>query len=267
MTASPRPPFLFDLQGRRALVTGGAQGIGLAITQALVAHGARVHICGTNAAALRDAQALLPGIGTSVADITNEAPVAAMFAEIDATMGGVDILVNNAGIAGPTASLEDITLADWRQCLDVNLTGTFLCTRGAVPGMKQRRRGSIINIGSVASRLAFPRRSPYSATKYGVIGLTETWATELGPHGIRVNAVLPGIVEGPRQDRVLAASAEAAGVSVDQMRERVLQRVSLRSMVGADEIAAAVIYLCSDAGASVTGQSLSVDGNVETLVR
>ena len=260
-------PFTFSLQGRRALVTGGAQGIGLAITQALVAHGAQVHICGTNEAALKDAQASLPGIGISVANITDEAQVASMFSEISQRMGGIDILVNNAGIAGPTAAIEDITLADWQQCLEVNLTGTFLCTRSAVPGMKERRHGSIVNIGSVASRLAFPRRSPYSATKYGVIGLTETWATELGPHGIRVNAVLPGIVEGPRQDRVLAASAQAAGVSVDVMRERVLQRVSLRSMVSADDIAAAVVYLCSDAGASVTGQSLSVDGNVETLVR
>lgn len=260
-------PLTFNLDGRRALVTGGAQGIGLAITQALVAHGARVHICGTNAAVLKEAQASLPGLSVSVADITKESQVAVMFAEIEQQMGGIDILVNNAGIAGPTAAIEDITLADWNQCLDVNLTGTFLCTRSAVPGMKQRRHGSIINIGSVASRRAFPRRSPYSATKYGVIGLTETWATELGPHQIRVNAVLPGIVEGPRQDRVLAASAQAAGVSVDEMRERVLQRVSLRSMVSAGDIAAAVVFLSSDSGASITGQSLSVDGNVETLVR
>jgi NAD(P)-dependent dehydrogenase (short-subunit alcohol dehydrogenase family) len=190
-----------------------------------------------------------------------------MFAAIDAAWGGLDILINNAGIAGPTAAIENITLADWAQCIDVNLTGTFLCTRGAVPAMKQQRGGSIVNIGSVASRLGFPQRSPYSATKYGVIGLTETWATELGPHGIRVNAVLPGIVEGPRQDRVLSASASTAGVSVDQMRERVLQRVSLRKMVSADDIAAAVVFLCSSAGASITGQSLSDDGNVETLVR
>ena len=261
------PPLTFDLTDRRALVTGGAQGIGLAITQALVAHGAQVHICGTNAAALKEAQQSLPGIGISVADITKETQIAAMFTDIEQQLGGLDILVNNAGIAGPTAAIEDITLADWNQCLDVNLTGTFLCTRSAVPGMKQRRHGSIINIGSVASRLAFPRRSPYSATKYGVIGLTETWATELGPHQIRVNAVLPGIVDGPRQDRVLSASAEAAGVTVDTMRERVLQRVSLRRMVSAGDIGATVVFLCSDAGAAITGQSLSVDGNVETLVR
>jgi NAD(P)-dependent dehydrogenase (short-subunit alcohol dehydrogenase family) len=257
----------FNLHGMRALVTGGAYGIGLAITQALVAHGAKVHICGTKAQALSDAQAAHPTIHTSVTDITREADVLAMFRTIATQWGGLDILINNAGIAGPTAAIDDITLADWQQCMDVNLTGTFLCTRGAAKSMKQQRSGSIINIGSVASRLGFPQRSPYSATKYGVIGLTETWATELGPHGIRVNAVLPGIVEGPRQDRVLAASAETASVTVEQMRERVLQRVSLRKMVTADDIAAAVVFLCSPAGASITGQSLSVDGNVETLVR
>ena len=262
---SPLPSF--DLQGLRALVTGGAHGIGLSIAEALLAQGARVHVCGTQADVLASAQKALPALSTSVTDITNEARVAQMFAEIGERFGGLDILVNNAGIAGPTAAIEDISLADWQQCLDVNLTGTFLCTRAAVPGMKQQRSGSIINIGSVASRLAFPRRTPYSATKYGVIGLTETWATELGPHGIRVNAILPGIVEGPRQDRVLAASAAAAGVSVDKMREQVLQRVSLRRMVSASEIAAATVFLCSAAGASITGQSLSVDGHVETLVR
>lgn len=256
-----------DLQGKRALVTGGAHGIGLSIAEALLAQGAQVHVCGTQANLLADAQKALPGLSASVADITQESQVSQMFAEIERLMGGIDILVNNAGIAGPTAALEDITLADWQQCLDVNLTGVFLCARSAVPAMKRQRAGCIINIGSVASRLAFPRRSPYSATKYGVIGLTETWATELGPHGIRVNAILPGIVEGPRQDRVLAASAEASGVSLDKMREQVLQRVSLRRMVAPGEIAAATLFLCSAAGASITGQSLSVDGNVETLVR
>ena len=257
----------FNLQGQRALVTGGASGIGLAITLALAAHGAKVHICGTKTQALSDTQAAHPEIHTSVSDITREADVLTMFGTIASEWGGLDILINNAGIAGPTAAIDDITLADWQQCMDVNLTGTFLCTRSAVKSMKQQGSGSIINIGSVASRLGFPQRSPYSATKYGVIGLTETWATELGPHGIRVNAVLPGIVEGPRQDRVLSASATTAGITIEQMRERVLQRVSLRKMVTANEIAAAVVFLCSAAGASITGQSLSVDGHVETLVR
>jgi NAD(P)-dependent dehydrogenase (short-subunit alcohol dehydrogenase family) len=175
--------------------------------------------------------------------------------------------VNNAGIAGPTAAIEDTSLHEWQQTLDVNLTGAFLCTRSAVPLIKKAKGGSIINISSAAGRHGFPLRSPYSATKFGVIGLTQTWAMELGPSGIRVNAILPGIVEGARQDRVLSAKAETFGISLEAMRQRALERVSLRRMVTAQDIAAQIVFVCSPAGANISGQSLSVDGNVETLVQ
>jgi NAD(P)-dependent dehydrogenase (short-subunit alcohol dehydrogenase family) len=115
--------------------------------------------------------------------------------------------------------------------------------------------------------LGFPLRSPYSASKFGVIGLTETWAMELGPQGIRVNAILPGIVEGPRQDRVLSAKAKSYGITLEQMRARALERVSMRTTVTAHDIAAQIVFICSTAGAKISGQSLSVDGNVETLVQ
>ena len=187
-------------------------------------------------------------------------------AEIQKRWGQLDILVNNAGIAGPTAAIEDTSLHEWQQTLDVNLTGAFLCTRSAVPLIKKAKGGSIINISSAAGRHGFPLRSPYSATKFGVIGLTQTWAMELGPSGIRVNAILPGIVEGARQDRVLGAKAETFGISLEAMRTRALERVSLRRMVSAQDIAAQIVFICSKAGAKISGQSLSVDGNVETLV-
>jgi NAD(P)-dependent dehydrogenase (short-subunit alcohol dehydrogenase family) len=157
-------------------------------------------------------------------------------------------------------------LSEWQQTIDVNLTGTFLCTRSAVPLMKPQG-GSIVNISSAAGRLGFPLRTPYSASKYGVIGLTETWAMELGPQGIRVNAILPGIVEGPRQDRVLSAKAKSYGITLEQMRTRALERVSMRTTVTAHDIAAQIVFICSKAGAKISGQSLSVDGNVETLVQ
>lgn len=175
------------------------------------------------------------------------------------------MLVNNAGIAGSTSPVEQISLTDWQRTLDVNLTGTFLCTRRAVPLLKQARGGSIINIASVAARLGFPNRSPYSASKWGLIGLTQSWAMELGPDGIRVNAILPGLVAGERQDRVLQARAELEGLDFEELKRQRLQTVSLREMVTADDIARAVVFLCSPAGRMISGQSLSVCGNVETL--
>ena len=257
----------FQLTGQRAVVTAGAQGIGLAITEALLQQGAEVHICDVDRAALDKTKAKYPQVYISHTDVGNEAQVLAMFSEIQTRWGQLDILVNNAGIAGPTAAIEDTVLQEWQQTLDVNLTGAFLCTRSAVPLIKKAKGGSIVNISSAAGRHGFPLRSPYSATKFGVIGLTQTWAMELGPSGIRVNAILPGIVEGPRQDRVLGAKAEAFGISLEAMRQRALERVSLRRMVTAQDIAAQIVFICSPAGANISGQSLSVDGNVETLVQ
>ena len=257
----------FQLTGQRALVTAGAQGIGLAITQALLQQGAEVHICDVDRADLDKTKAQYPQVQISHTDVGNEAQVLAMFAEVQKRWGQLDILVNNAGIAGPTAAIEDTALQEWQQTLEVNLTGAFLCTRSAVPLIKKAKGGSIVNISSAAGRHGFPLRSPYSATKFGVIGLTQTWAMELGPSGIRVNAILPGIVEGARQDRVLSAKAETFGISLEAMRQRALERVSLRRMVTAQDIAAQIVFICSPAGANISGQSLSVDGNVETLVQ
>jgi NAD(P)-dependent dehydrogenase (short-subunit alcohol dehydrogenase family) len=161
--------------------------------------------------------------------------------------------------------VEDTTLADWQQTIAVNLTGTFLCTRRAVPMLKQAGGGSIVNLSSAAGRLGFPLRTPYSASKFGVIGLTETWAMELGPSNIRVNAILPGIVEGERQERVIAAKAVSYGISHEEMRQRLLSSVSMRKMVTPQDIANQILFICSPAGASISGQSLSVCGNVEHL--
>lgn len=253
------------LNGKRVVVTAGAQGIGLAITEAFVAAGAEVHICDVNDDFLAVAKSRLPGVSQSRTDVSNEAQVDAMFAALSARWGGLDVLVNNAGIAGPTAPVEDTDLAQWSQTIAVNLTGPFLCTRRAVPLLKAAGGGSIVNLSSVAGRLGFPLRTPYSASKFGVIGLTETWAMELGPSHIRVNAILPGIVAGDRQERVIAAKAASYGIDHEEMRQRLLSKVSLRSMVTAQDIANQIIFICSPAGAVITGQSLSVCGNVEHL--
>lgn len=254
-----------SLQGARVLVTAGAQGIGLAIARRFVDAGADVHICDVDDEALKAAQESLPALSVSRTDVSDETQVLAMFEALGARWGALDVLVNNAGVSGPTSRLEDTTLDAWRNTLDVNLTGTFLCARSAVPLLRAAGGGAIVNISSVAGRLGFSLRSPYSASKFGLAGLTQTWAMELGPSNIRVNSVLPGVVSGDRVERIIAARAEAGGVSNDAMREQLVEKVSLRRMTRPEDVANQVVFLCSEQGAMISGQSISVCGNVEYL--
>lgn len=251
--------------GQRVLVTAGAAGIGRAIVEVLTRAGARVHVCDVDEAALAALREELPSVGGTQADVADEAQVDLLFAEIATSLGGLDVLVNNAGIAGPTAPVEEITPADWRRCIDVDLTGQFLCARLAVPMLKAAGGGAIVNLSSAAGRLGYPFRTPYAAAKWGVVGLTQSLAKELGPAGITVNAILPGIVQGPRIDRVISARAETLGITQEEMERRYLERVSLRRMVTAEDVAHMVLFLVSPLGRNVSGQSLGVCGNVETL--
>ncbi|WP_312997020.1 SDR family oxidoreductase [Achromobacter animicus] len=254
-----------SLQGARVLVTAGAQGIGLAIARRFVDGGADVHICDVDEEALKAAQESLPALSVSRTDVSEETQVLAMFEALGARWGALDVLVNNAGVSGPTSRLEDTTLDAWRNTLDVNLTGTFLCARSAVPLLRAAGGGAIVNISSVAGRLGFSLRSPYSASKFGLAGLTQTWAMELGLSNIRVNSVLPGVVSGDRVERIIAARAEAGGGSNDAMREQLVEKVSLRRMTRPEDVANQVVFLCSEQGAMISGQSISVCGNVEYL--
>nr|AGN95872.1 short-chain dehydrogenase/reductase SDR [Achromobacter sp. JA81] len=254
-----------SLKGARVLVTAGAQGIGLAIARKFLESGADVHICDVDEQALRAARKSLPALSASLTDVSDEPQVLAMFAALAGRWGALDVLVNNAGVSGPTSRLEDTTLDAWQNTLDVNLTGTFLCARSAAPLLRAAGGGSIVNISSVAGRLGFSLRTPYSASKFGLAGLTQTWAMELGPSNIRVNSVLPGVVSGDRVERIIAARAAAGGVSNDEMREQLVEKVSLRRMTSPEDVANQVAFLCSDEGAMISGQSISVCGNVEYL--
>lgn len=252
-------------KGLRAIVTAGAAGIGRAITHTLIDAGARVHICDVDADALEQARAALPGLGVTRADVAQASDVDRLFSDAAKSLGGLDALINNAGIAGPTAPIEETDPKDWQRTLDVNLTGQFLCARRAVPMLKAAGGGSIVMQSSAAGRFGYPLRTPYSATKWATIGLTETWAMELGEHKIRVNAICPGIVRGPRIDAVIDAKAKARGTSFEEMRDRYLSLTSLHTMVSAEDIAHMVLYLVSDIGRTISGQALSIDGNLETL--
>lgn len=249
---------------RRVLVTAGAGGIGLAIVEALVDAGAKVHICDVDGQALDACRARL-GVTTSIADVSREADVDRLFNDVQASLGGLDALVNNAGIAGPTGAVEDLEPADWRRCIDIDLVGQFLCARRAVPMIKVAGRGVIINMSSAAGRHGYAYRTPYSAAKWGVIGLTQSLAKELGPDGIAVNAILPGIVRGSRMEGVIRARAAQVGLSYEEMEKEYLSKVSLRRMVTQQDIANMVLFLISPLGQNISGQSIGVCGNVEAL--
>lgn len=253
------------LEGKRIVVTAGAGGIGFAIARLLHAQGARLAICDVDGAALQKASRQLGNCIALKADVSDEAAVDAFFDAVRDAFGGLDALVNNAGIAGPTGNLEDISPDDWRRCVDICLTGQFMCARQAIPMMKSSGGGAMINMSSAAGKHGYAYRTPYSAAKFGVIGLTQSLAKELGPHNIRVNAILPGIVEGHRMDGVIRDRAQATGVSFDAMRTEYLSKISMRRMVTADDIAVTASFLISDAGANISGQSMAVDGNVEAL--
>lgn len=258
-------PLSAELKHQRVLVTAGASGIGFAIAKKLSSLGARVAICDVADTALEQARRDLPQLLASKADVSSEGDVDALFKTVARELGGLDALINNAGIAGPTGGVDEISLEDWRRCIDVCLTGQFLCTRLAVPMLKAAGGGSIVNMSSAAGRHGYAYRTPYSAAKFGIIGFTQSLAKELGPANIRVNAILPGIVEGPRMHKVIADRAGQLGLSHEEMEARYLEKVSLRRMVSPDDVAAMVAFLLSEAGTNISGQSLGVDGNVETL--
>ncbi len=253
------------LDGQRVVITAAVTGIGRATLETFVAAGARVFVCDIDEAGLAALGEALPEVGTIVADVSDPAAVDRLFEAAIGRLGGLDILVNNAGIAGPTAPIEEIEPADWARTLEVNLTGQYLCARRAVPPIRAAGGGSIVNLSSAAGRFGFPMRTPYAAAKWASVGLAKSLAVELGPDQIRVNAICPGAVEGDRIDRVIAAKAEALGVSFEDFRAELLAKASMRRMVTATDIANMILYLCSDAGRLVSGQVIGVDGNVEYL--
>ena len=174
-------------------------------------------------------------------------------------------MINNAGIAGPTAAVEDVEVADWDRCIAVDLNGLFYMTRLAVPLLKQAGGGSIINIASTAALFGYALRSPYAASKWAQIGLTKTWATELGGDNVRVNAICPGSVSGDRIDAVIERDAKERGISNDRVRESYLRHTSMRTFVSPDDIASMAMFLASDAALKISGQIIAVDGHTEGL--
>jgi NAD(P)-dependent dehydrogenase (short-subunit alcohol dehydrogenase family) len=254
------------IQGLRVLVTAGAGGIGLEVAKAFVREGARVHVCDVDDRAMAALPKILPDVGMTRCDVADRGEVARLFEAALGQLGGLDCLVNNAGIAGPTGAVDEINPEDWDRCVAVCLTGQYNCARLAVPHLKASSNPSMINLASAAGKFGFPNRSPYAAAKWGVIGFTKTLAMELGGHGIRVNAILPGVVEGDRIRRVFEAKAQIAGKSAAQIRDAALANASIKEMIQPQQLADLMVFLASPRARTISGQALSVDGDTQALV-
>ena len=260
MITGANDPMPLDLTGLRVAITAGAGGIGRVMADSFAFCGGRVFISDVDEAALGAAPH--PGMR---ADAGSAAEMEAFVKRAADKLSGLDVLVNNAGIAGPTAPVEACTADEVDTTLRVDLAAMFHTCRVAVPLLRQAGGGSIVNLSSAAGKFGFPLRSPYSAAKWGIVGFTRTLAMELGPDGIRVNALLPGLVDGPRIRSVIRNKAKALQVSENEQTDKQLNSVSLRCFVTQQDIANMALYLCSPFGATITGQAVSVDGGMESL--
>ncbi len=253
------------MSDRVAVVTGANRGIGRAVAVALAADGFTVAATArdpaTLAATVSEIEAAGHGVVPLACDVEDTCSVAAM-AEQARRLGRVHTVVANAGVAGPTALMQDITLAEWRACLTTDLDGVFLTFRAFIPALVAAGEGVLLAVSSMTGKRPLHGRTPYAAAKMGVIGLVRTLAVELGPHGIRVNAVCPGAVAGPRIDDVIRKQAATRGISEAEVLAGFTGSSPLGRLVDAREVAAACAYLASDAAASVTGEDLNVTAGV-----
>jgi NAD(P)-dependent dehydrogenase (short-subunit alcohol dehydrogenase family) len=246
---------------QRVLITAGAAGIGREFARAFAATGAKVFVCDIDTKSLEALAQEIPGLIAQVCDMSRRAEIERMVPEAVARLGGLDVLINNAGISGMTLPVADYPPDDWDKVIAVNLTAMFDVTRLAIPHLKQSAAGVIINMSSVAGRYGFANRSPYAATKWGVIGFTKTLAIELGEWGIRANAIAPGAVEGDRIERVFAGRSQITGKSMDEVRDAAMAEQSIKTMIDPKNIAALAVFLASDAAKSISGQVLPIDND------
>lgn len=251
---------------RRVLITGGASGIGLTFARRFAAEGAKIALCDASAEAIAQVQADHPEFIARQADVTDEAQMDAFLSEVEGIWGGVDVVCANAGTGGPAGRIEDLDYDAWKGCVEVNLFGAYLTCRWAARIMRTQGDGLIILTTSTSGQHGVPNRSPYVAAKWGIIGLMKTLSMELGPVGVRVNAIAPGAVEGDRMERVVQMEAEASGMTEDQVRSIYAKGSSLRTWVTADDLADMALFLASPAASKISGQVMAVDGHTESMV-
>jgi len=250
-----------------AIVTGGGQGIGRQIALRLGQEGAMVVIGDINEKGSHETAEMMAKEGSKKAkviptDIRYENQVERLIKGTLEINGRIDILVNNSGIAGPVKNVEDITVEEWQDTMGVNVLGMFLCCKHVMPTMKKQGKGSIVNISSITGKRHLVQRLPYASSKMAVIGLTRTLAFEVGKWKIRVNAICPGGIIGPRLDFVIDGIMKGSGKPRNQVLDEMTESAALRSLVDAKFIAATVAFLCSEDAAMITGQDINVDGGI-----
>ena len=244
---------------KRVLITAGGNGIGRAMGQAFDDAGYQVWVTDVDQAAL---DVCPENWQRDVVNAADEGQMADLFDRIRATWGGLDALCANAGIAGPTAAVEDVNLADWRACVSVNLEGAFLAAKYGGAMLKDSK-GAIVLTSSTAGIYGYPNRAPYASAKWAIIGLMKTLAMEWGPDGVRANAICPGAVEGPRMAGVMEREAAAKGTTPQHIYDGYASGVSMRSLVTAQDIADMAVFLCAPQSRMVSGQVIAVDGHTE----
>jgi NAD(P)-dependent dehydrogenase (short-subunit alcohol dehydrogenase family) len=249
----------------RVIITAGGSGIGRIVGRHLKARGDLVFICDVDQSLVQQTVQSEGFAGGCVADVTSENDVDKLFSDALELLGGINVLVNTAGIGGPVGPLEDLSLAEWQSCISVTLDGTFLCSRKVIPHLKAQKSGSIVNFSSTAGLFGCPNRTPYASAKWGVIGLTKSMAMELGPFGIRVNAICPGSVAGARMDHIIASEARATGLSEIEIKDSYVASTSMKTFVEAEDLAEMVSFITSSAGRRISGQALPIDGHTESI--
>lgn len=253
------------MDSSKVIITAGASGIGLETAKAFLNCNSLVAICDIDQDALKKVKEEYPDIHTEVCDVANATDTKNFIKSTAKKLGGIDTLVNNAGIGGPTNKIEDVSSEEWSKCLDVCLSAQFNCIKASVPYLKKSDNPSIINLSSAAGRMGFALRTPYAAAKWGVIGLTKSLAIELGEHNIRVNAILPGIVAGIRQESVLKTKARKRNISYEQVEAEALSYASIKQYVSASDIANQIMFLANQSGRMISGQAISVCGDLKML--
>jgi NAD(P)-dependent dehydrogenase (short-subunit alcohol dehydrogenase family) len=255
-----------QLDGAVAVVTGAGTGIGREISLRLAADGADVVLTGRSAGPMEEVAEEVRAVGRRASvvrmDLRDPASIEAAAKAVQEEFGRVDVLVNNSGVGGPSAPLWEIDPEEWEDTFRVNVTGTFLVCRAFLPGMVERRSGSVVVIGSMTGKRPLVNRTPYAASKTALIGLVRTLAFEVGPHGIRVNLVSPGPVEGKRIQWVLEQQAQARGITFEQARDDFTSGSPLKRLVPPGDVADAVAYLASPRSASITGDDINVSAGL-----